>query len=661
MLGFLNLPAKIVSIIEGNISPREIAFGVCLGVFMGFIPLNGPMALLLAVFFFVFRINRVSTLLALPVFKCAYLLGMYKLADATGFYILEKADYLAGFWRWVTHLPVIAYLDINNTLIAGGIVIATIFSIPIYFITKRLVIFLNVKYSEKIKNSKLAKFIPGIKLVGLVGDNTVSTIKNVKTRVVTSVKTKIAAAIAKGRARRQSGSILKRIKIANVAVVIILLMVFHLTIGFFVSPAFSSLIVNSINKYSSARITVDKVNIWPLTLSFSLKGMKVFDPERQDVRIARIDDSSIRISPVSLLSKRLVFSHIHMKGAEINLEGTADGSFNVGRLAAKKTTETGTGADSGWRLLMQKKDLFGKAYEMIKKRFARKSKDQIKEDRKNANKVTTTVQALPKGRLVHFKNAKDLYLFEIKDLNISDAYVKVKVNGNAVDITNAKIRLGRMAYDPENGMKLDLLDLQGNVNKGGNPAGKFNIFFSKSDDRNGPKGVFRAQLNDIDLNAVRFAYENSLPVHVVKGTLTLRSDTRIEAGAINSRNGISLRDHKLEPKAGGNPLVGFVPIPVVCDAMNRIDPLKLNFNIKGTLEKPEFGGFQESLMALIKPYVANFQEKIKGEGLKAIGQFMNKKDDGQPEQSAAAGSGNKSSELDGAVNSLKSLFGSKKE
>lgn len=661
MLGFLNLPAKIVSIIEGNISPREIAFGVCLGAFLGFIPLNGPMALLLAAFFFVFRINRVSTLITLPVFKCAYLLGMYQLADTTGFYILEKAGYLAGFWRWVTHLPVIAYLDMNNTLIAGGIVIATIFSIPIYFITKRSVIFLNVKYSEKVKNSKWAKFIPGIKLMGLVGDNTGSTIKNVKTQVVTSVKTKIAAAIAKGRVRHQPDSIVKRIKIANVAVVIVLLMVFHFTVGFFVSPAFSSLIVNSINKYSSARITVDTVNIWPLTLSCSLKGMKVFDPERQDVRIAKIDDSSIRISPISLLSKRLVFSHIHMKGAEINLEGTADGSFNVGRLAAKKTTEAGAGADPGWRSLMQKKDLFGKTYEIIKKRFAKKSKDQIKEDRKNAKKVTTTVQALPKGKVVHFKNAKDLYLFEIKDLDISDAYVQVSVNGNAADITDAKIRLGCMAYDPENGMKLDLLHLRGNVNKGDNPAGKFNIFFSKSDGRNGPKAVFRTQLNDIDLDAVRFAYENSLPIHVVKGILTLISDARIEAGAINSHNEISLRNHTLEPKAGENPLMGFVPIPAVCDAMNRIDPLKLNFNIKGTLEKPEFGGFQESLMTLIRPYVANFQEKIKDEGLKAIGQLMNKKDDGQPEQSATAESGTKSPALTGTINSLKSLLGNKKE
>lgn len=661
MLSFVSLPAKIVSIIEGNISPREIAFGVCLGAFLGFIPLNGPMALLLSIFFFVFRINRVATILTLPIFKLAYILGMYRLADITGTYILEKAGYLAGFWRWITHLPVISYLDINNTLIAGGLVIATALSIPIYFIAKRSVIFLSAKYSDKIKNSAFAKFIPGIKLMGLVGDDTVATLKNVKTQATLSVQAKISQVMAKRRGQRQSNSLLKRIKIANVAIVIILLMVFHFGIGFFVSPAFSSFIVGSINKYSNARITIDKVNIWPLTFSFSLKGIKVFDPERQDVRVAKIDDSLIRISPIGLLSRRLIFSHIYMKGAEINLEGTADGSFNVGRLAAKKTPESGAGADSGWRSLMQKKDLFGKTYEIIKKRFAKKSKEKIKEDRKNAKKITTTIQDLPKGKLVHFKNAKDLYLFEIKDLDISDAYVKVRVSGNTADITNAKIRLGRMAYDPENGMRLDLLDLRGNVSKADRPAGRFNIFYSKSDDRNGPKAVFKAELNDIDMDAIRFVYEGSLPVHVVKGFLTLRSNTNIEAGVINSRNEIYLKNHALEQKVGGSPLMGFVPISAICDAMNRIDPLKLKFNITGTLEKPEFDGFQKSLMALIKPYLASFQEKIKSEGLKALGQLMNKKDDSQPEQAAATESGSKSQDMDSAVNSLKSLFGNKKE
>ncbi|MDP2912471.1 MAG: hypothetical protein Q8N91_00500, partial [Candidatus Omnitrophota bacterium] len=134
---------------------------------------------------------------------------------------------------------------------------------------------------------------------------------------------------------------------------------------------------------------------------------------------------------------------------------------------------------------------------------------------------------------------------------------------------------------------------------------------------------------------VRFVYESSLPVQVVKGFITLRSDTHIEEGAIDSRNEISLRDQALLPKAGGSQAMGFMPIAAVCEAMNRVDPLKLDFNIGGTVEKPEFGGFQESLMALIKPYIVNFQEKIKSEGLKALGRLLDKEGNNKADQSAA--------------------------
>jgi len=274
---------------------------------------------------------------------------------------------------------------------------------------------------------------------------------------------------------------------------------------------------------------------------------------------------------------------------------------------------------------MEKKDLFGKICEIIKKRSSKKNQEKLKEERKNAKQVTKTVEALPKGKLVRFKNAKDLYVFEIKNLDIADAYIKIKMEGNTAELTNARIRLGRIAYDPENGMKVDLVELRGNVNKGASPDGKFDIFFSKGADKNGQKVVFRAELNDIDMDAVRFAYEDSLPVHVSKGFITLKSKTSIEGDVLDSRNEIYLKGHTLEPKMGGIPMVGFIPMPALCNAINRVNPLTLKFSIGGTTENPEFGGFQESLMVLVKPYITDLKENIKNEGLKVLDRIFNKK------------------------------------
>ncbi len=131
-------------------------------------------------------------------------------------------------------------------------------------------------------------------------------------------------------------------------------------------------------------------------------------------------------------------------------------------------------------------------------------------------------------------------------------------------------------------------------------------------------------LDNVDLDAVRFIYEDSLPVRVVKGKISLVSDTRITGETIASRDSVTLMSATLEPKSGGAQAVGLIPMPAVCDAINRIDPVRLKFEIKGTVEKPEFSGFQESLMELIKPYVTNMGEQLKNEGMNALGKFLEK-------------------------------------
>lgn len=146
MLSFVKIPAQITSFLLGlKISPAEVAGGVCLAMFMGFVPFNGAMTAFLFILFFFLRINRLSTLIALPLFKLFYVAGTYRLTDALGAYLLVRADFLNGFWSWFLHLPVIAYLDMNNTLVAGGIVLSAVLSVPLYVLTKKL----YVVYIEK--------------------------------------------------------------------------------------------------------------------------------------------------------------------------------------------------------------------------------------------------------------------------------------------------------------------------------------------------------------------------------------------------------------------------------------------------------------------------------------------------------------------------------
>ncbi len=646
MLFFLNLPAKIIGILEAHITPREIALGVCLGMFLGFVPLNGTTAVLLALFFFIFKINRMATLLTLPIFKILYLLGISKLGDNAGSYLLEKANYLTGFWRLATNSPIIAYLDIDRTMVAGGLVISAILSIPLYFIVKGISAPLLVKYSEKMQNTAFSKWVRKAYFASSVIGPDVGTVAK------QTVVTKIKSAIIKPKTRK------KRINLAGVAILIIAIALVQVGVGLLISPAVGAFVVDSLNRTGGAKITVEKINAWPLTLSFSMKELKVFDPQDSNKRIIRVGSASVRVSPLALLSKRLVFSTINMSQAELDLEGSPDGSFNIQRLAASKTAPSKQGAPTDiWKTAAEKRDWFGKVYSIIKKKFSKEGQKAAK----NANKVERITQELPKGKLIQFKTPAETYLFEIKDLNIDGRVNVVPNNAAPIDIKNARIALKRVAFDPQNGTRLDGINLRGELFKNSIAAGAMELVFSKDYTSQGQRAACNIKLSDVDLDATRFIYADSLPVNVVKGKISLVSNTRISGDAINSQNSVTLTGQTLEPKPGSIMAVGFIPMPAVCDALNRIDPARLNFDIKGTVEHPEFSGFQEILLNLIKPYVANIGERIKTQGVNALGEFLQKKVGGeasQPASPTASGSDTNTSAQQ-AIDSIKSLLGDK--
>lgn len=168
MFSFVNIPARALSILQLNITPGQVARGVCLGLFLGFTPLNGPMAGLLFIFFLVFKVNRFSTVIVLPLFKLVYILGAWRLAESVGGYLLIDARSLGGFWSLVTSLPILALLDLNNTLVAGGLAISFVLCIPVYFISKVIYIKAIQPRLKDLQNSKLGRGLTRFKFVNKV-------------------------------------------------------------------------------------------------------------------------------------------------------------------------------------------------------------------------------------------------------------------------------------------------------------------------------------------------------------------------------------------------------------------------------------------------------------------------------------------------------------
>jgi len=413
---------------------------------------------------------------------------------------------------------------------------------------------------------------------------------------------------------------MKKINVVRLVLVLIAVVALHFATGLFLSPLASRAAAGLLARHSKAKITFDRLQVWPLTLSVEVKGLKVFDPEDASKRIAAIDDARIGFSLLGILSKQAVVSEIVVRGADVDIEGASDGTYNIEKLiqpegSAVKAERTDT----------SKKDWFGSIRTLLEKNFSKSAREKEKEKRARENTITKSVSNTHHGRRVEFKRPRGAYLLEIKKIDVRKAHIHfVYAGGPSVDIDNVSILLGGIGIGAENGVDLGSARFAGALRQAGLSAASLDARFNKNISGDELVVRFALDVKDVDLRAIRFIYEESAPVIVQKGILSLISDTEINGGLLRSKNSLSLRDHELIGKADIDSKAGFLPLSMICETLNTIKPLQLNFNIGGSIEKPEFSGLQESLRAIVTPHIKNVGEQLKREGLNFLNDFLKK-------------------------------------
>jgi hypothetical protein len=456
---------------------------------------------------------------------------------------------------------------------------------------------------------------------------------------------------------------MKYLNIKNIVIVLVILALVHFSVGLLISPKLGDFIVGKINQYSSVKVSIERINIWPLTFSLSLKNVKVFDSQNTDNKIAEIKLASIHISPLGLLSKRLV-SEAKISGANIYLEGEPDGTFNIQKLTQPKTSGKTVTPARALEGAIQKKDLFARCYDLLKKKFSSNALKEEKVHQAQAKKITKTVAVLPRGRRVHFKS-QDSYLLEIKRLVVAGSYLDFKnQDGRSVQIEDARIELGNAAFDPELGFRLGKAEVEGKIKSAGVAAGSLKFSYGSKFSKDKSNAQFDFGLNDINLDVLRFIYEDSLPVEIAKGTLDLTSKTALDNENINSSNQLTLSSYELKTKGLTESADLFMPLPLLCQALNNINPLRLDFTISGTVDKPEFKGFTRSLANLVKPNLKNIGQTLKNEvsskGISGVLEAVSGKKEDKA-QVASTGTDKEKSSTQNAVSTLQSIFGNNKQ
>ncbi|MCD5409048.1 TIGR03546 family protein [Candidatus Bipolaricaulota bacterium] len=126
---------NILKILKSSLSPGQIALGFALGMFAGLPPpglhllLPLTAALLLRVSFKAFLLSwGLFELLSFPLAPASYAVGRALLENET----------LYPFWRFVTHLPVLAPMGYSRYLL-GSYVLALGLAVPLFLLVRYLV------------------------------------------------------------------------------------------------------------------------------------------------------------------------------------------------------------------------------------------------------------------------------------------------------------------------------------------------------------------------------------------------------------------------------------------------------------------------------------------------------------------------------------------
>lgn len=122
---------NLIKLLHSENGTTQIAWGLTLGVFLGFSPFFSLQTFLILTLLFFFRVQFGAAFLSAFVFKfIAFLID--PLADRLGQWALEEAS-LRPLWTNLYNIPLLPYTRFNNSIVMGSFLVALILSPFLYF------------------------------------------------------------------------------------------------------------------------------------------------------------------------------------------------------------------------------------------------------------------------------------------------------------------------------------------------------------------------------------------------------------------------------------------------------------------------------------------------------------------------------------------------
>ena len=159
---FLKLLQSIISTLNSEGTPRQIAAGLALGAALGLTPIANVHNLLVFAVACLLNVSFGAFLLGWTVFVPVGF-ALDPLFHAIGLALLQ-APALTGMWTTLYNVPGVPLTSFNNSVVLGSVVGWVVLWLPIFFLARWLVVKYRVHVYERLKKMKFFQALAASKL-----------------------------------------------------------------------------------------------------------------------------------------------------------------------------------------------------------------------------------------------------------------------------------------------------------------------------------------------------------------------------------------------------------------------------------------------------------------------------------------------------------------
>ena len=158
----VKLLQKLVSTLNSDGTPGQVGAGIAIGAVFGLTPLLNLHNLVVLALVMVFRVSFPAVTLG---WLAAVPLGfaLDPLFDGFGLWMLGALT-LTPFWTTLTNAPVIALLNLNNSVVLGSLVFWILALLPTYFLARWCVARYRATVYLRLQRTRVFKTVKGSKI-----------------------------------------------------------------------------------------------------------------------------------------------------------------------------------------------------------------------------------------------------------------------------------------------------------------------------------------------------------------------------------------------------------------------------------------------------------------------------------------------------------------